>query len=91
MADPHLPRTLWTSLRASGFTATQASVLPLFNVGADRNTYSAGMVPLIAAFVAGRAGVTDADSQAWVDDLASLGEEWFFSVNRYLFLATAPG
>jgi ubiquinone/menaquinone biosynthesis C-methylase UbiE len=91
LADPHLPRTLRTSLRAAGFLPAQPVVLPLFNVGADRNTYSAGLVPIIAAFVPGRSGVTDADTAAWLDDLASLGDEWFFSLNRYVFLATTPG
>lgn len=90
LADPHLPRTLRTSLRAAGFIPADPVVLPLFNVGAARNTYSAGLVPIIAAFVPGRAGLTEADTTAWVDDLTSLGEEWFFSLNRYVFLARTP-
>jgi ubiquinone/menaquinone biosynthesis C-methylase UbiE len=91
LVDPHLPRTLGTALRAAGFTVAKPQVLPLFNVGADRNTYSAGLVPIVAGFVAGRAGLTELDVAAWVDDLASLGDTWFFSLNRYVFLATKPG
>jgi arsenite methyltransferase len=90
LADPHLPRTLGPALRQAGFTVAKTQVVPLLNVGTDPNTYSAGNIPVIAEFVAGRAGVTDADVQAWVDDLASLGEDAFFSLNRYVFLATKP-
>jgi ubiquinone/menaquinone biosynthesis C-methylase UbiE len=90
LLDPHLPRTLGPALRAAGFTVTGTQVLPLLNVGSDASSYSGTIVPVIAEFVAGRAGVTDADVQAWRDDLASLGEAAFFSLNRYVFLATKP-
>jgi arsenite methyltransferase len=90
LVDPHLPRTLAPALRAAGFIVTKTQVLPLFNVGSDANTYSATIAPAIAEFVSGRAGVTEADAQAWLDDLASLGEAAFFSLSRYVFLATKP-
>jgi arsenite methyltransferase len=90
LADPHLPRTLGAALRAAGFTVARPQVLPLFNVGSNPNTYSAGLIQFIAAFVPGRAGVTESDVRAWLDDLASLGEDSFFSLNRYVFLATSP-
>jgi arsenite methyltransferase len=88
--DPHLPRTLATALRTAGFTGVQAHVVPLLNVGFDGNTFSATIAPVIAEFVAGRAGVTAADARAWLDDVTSLAEDAFFSLNRYLFLATKP-
>jgi SAM-dependent methyltransferase len=90
LADPHLPRTLGAALGAAGFTVARPQVLPLLNVGSDPNTYSAGVLPIIAAFVPGRAGVTKTEVRAWVDDLTSLGEDSFFSLNRYVFLATTP-
>ena len=31
--------------------------------------------------------MTDAEAQAWAADLTGLGREYFFSLNRYLFLA----
>ena len=91
LVDPHLPRVLGGALRRAGFDVARPQVLPLFNVGSDPHTYSAGLVPIVAAFVPGRAGVTQAEAQAWVDDLASLGDAAFFSLNRYVFLATDPG
>ena len=45
------------------------------------------MIGLVADFVPGRAGLTDAEAQAWRADLVGLGADYFFSLNRYLFLA----
>jgi len=91
LADPYLPRTLGGALREAGFVEVTPRVWPLFNAGADRNTFSATLVPVIAAFVVGRRGVTEESARGWVDDLAALGEATFFSINRYLFRARLPG
>ena len=45
------------------------------------------MSGVVAAYVAGRGGVSEADAIAWHQDLAGLGDDYFFSVNRYLFVA----
>jgi arsenite methyltransferase len=87
LADPYLPRRLPRLLRAAGLTPAESAVIPILNVGTDRNTYSAGMTGMVAAFVAGRGGVTQADAAAWEQDLAGLGDDYFFSLNRYLFVA----
>jgi len=47
----------------------------------------AGMSGLVAAYVAGRGGISEADATAWQQDLADLGDDYFFSLNRYLFVA----
>ena len=88
LADPYLPRRLTSLLTRTGFTVTQRSAIPLFNAGYDADTFSAGLIGFIAAFVPGRAGVTAADVNAWAEDLTGLGADYFFSLNRYLFLAT---
>jgi SAM-dependent methyltransferase len=87
LADPYLPRRLTSLLTRTGFTVTQRSAIPLFNAGYDTDTFSAGLIGFIAAFVPGRAGVTAADVNAWAEDLTRLGTDYFFSLNRYLFLA----
>jgi arsenite methyltransferase len=89
LVDPHLPRTLGAALHAAGFAVAPPRVVPLFNTGARSDTYSAGLVPIVAAFVTGRRGLDDNEVAAWANDLATLGEATFFSLNRYLFLATA--
>jgi arsenite methyltransferase len=87
LADPYLPRSLGRRLRAAGFTVEAPRVIPLLNAGYEERTYSGGLIPIVAAFVTGRAGLTEADVAAWVEDLQSLGEDYFFSLNRYVFVA----
>ncbi len=88
LADPHLPRRLTGLLADAGFSVTRRCAIPLLNVGYDPGTFSAGLISLVAAFVPGRAGVTAQDATSWTEDLAGLGPAYFFSLNRYLFLAT---
>lgn len=89
LADPWLPRTLTARLESAGLTVERQNVLVLLNPAFDLRTYSAGVMQLIANFVPGRRGVTDEEAAAWVADLQDLAArgEYFFSVNRYLFLA----
>jgi hypothetical protein len=49
--------------------------------------FSAGLMGFITRFVPGRQGLTEADAAAWAEDLKALGDDYFFSLNRYLFLA----
>ena len=88
LADPYLPRRLPALMRAAGLELTDAVIIPILNQGADRNTYSAGMLGLVEEYVAGRGGVTADEATAWADDLRSLGDDYFFSINRYVFVAT---
>jgi arsenite methyltransferase len=87
LADPHLPCRLGRLLADAGFTVARRHVHPVLNAGYDANTFSAGVIDLVADFVPGRAGVTDAETQAWRADLVGLRADYFFSLNRYLFLA----
>jgi arsenite methyltransferase len=89
LEDPHLPRTLGDSLDKAGFTVTHLQVAPMLNAGFDPRTYSAGLIDIVAGFVPGRCGVTEEEAQAWADDLRGLGDSYFFSLNRYLFVASA--
>lgn len=87
LVDPYLPRRLTRLLENAGFAVSQREVVPLLNAGYDPTTFSAGLIGFIAAFVPGRNGLTETDATAWADDLASLGADYFFSLNRYLFVA----
>lgn len=88
LADPHLPRTLLPALRRAGFETSPPLVIPLLNVGYRRDTYSAGLIDIVASYVVGRSGLTDDEVAAWSNDLRGLGHDYFFSLNRYLFTAT---
>ncbi len=89
LADAHLPRRLGDVLAKTGFTLTHLQVVPMLNAGYDVHSLSAGLIDIIAAFVPGRAGLTEAEAQEWADDLRALGSRYFFSLNRYLFVASA--
>jgi arsenite methyltransferase len=90
LVNPHLPRTLTRLLGDAGLEVTDREIVPLFNAGYDPNTYSAGMLELIATFVSDRGGVSEAEATAWAQDLTGLGPDYFLSLNRYLFLAHKP-
>ncbi len=92
LVDPHLPRTLSSRLKRAGFLVRRREVIPLLNPEYDPNTYSHGLIGLIGAFVVGRQGVTPDEVQGWAEDLRALGGDgaYFFSLNRYLFLAEKP-
>jgi arsenite methyltransferase len=89
LADPHLPVRLTGLLTDAGFTLTLRTTIPILNAGFDSDTYSAGLIGFISNFVAGRQGVTEDEARAWADDLTTQGEDYFFSSNRYVFVATA--
>ena len=89
-ADPHLPRRLARWLQDAGFQVDRRQVLVLFNPEYDPNTFSVANGRIMADFAVDRQRMTRDEARAWIDDLSHLGREgrYFFSLNRYLFLAT---
>ena len=75
-------------LRATGFRLDRSAVIPLFNQGWNVDSFSAFIVDTVASFAI-RTGISEREVSAWADDLRGLGEDAFFSLNRYVFLATA--
>jgi len=90
-ADCHLPRTLARRLSRVGFQVESQQVVPLFNPGYDPNSYSGHLIDFIAAFVVTR-GIDKDEADRWARDLRQYGErgDYFFSLNRYLFVARKP-
>jgi ubiquinone/menaquinone biosynthesis C-methylase UbiE len=78
LAHPYLPRHLPRLLRDAGLELRETTIVPILNSGADRDVFSHGLIPVVAKFVS---------DQSWANDLLSLGEDYFFSLNRYVFLA----
>jgi arsenite methyltransferase len=88
LADPRLPRRLLGELRAAGFEPEPPVAWVLLNAGFDpEGSFSAKLIDVVADFVTGR-GLAGVD--AWKEDLRSLGEDYFFSLNRYVFRANRP-
>jgi hypothetical protein len=77
-------------LVAAGFDAPAVEVIPMLTAGYRRETYSGGMIELVADYVVGRDGITASEASSWLSGLIDLGEDYFFSVNRYLFTAVKP-
>jgi arsenite methyltransferase len=88
LVDPHLPARLTGLLRDAGFAISQRTTIPLFNAGFNPDTYSGGLIGFVSRFVPGRNGITEDEARAWADDLAAQGDDYFFSINRYVFVAT---
>ena len=93
LSDPHLPATLTPKLKRAGFQVVTRDVNPMFNPEYSPDSYSAGILQGIQAFVPGRRGITKTEADAWAADLTDLGEagEYFLSLNRYLFMVVKPG
>jgi ubiquinone/menaquinone biosynthesis C-methylase UbiE len=89
-ADPHLPRTLSRQLREAGLKVRHRDVLVLFNPEYDPNTFSVANGQIVADFAVAQDRMTRDEVQAWMQGLQQLGREgrYFFSVNRYVFMAT---
>jgi ubiquinone/menaquinone biosynthesis C-methylase UbiE len=92
LAHRSLPRVLARSLREAGFEDVRARAYPLATVDFDPETYGGALVPFIAAFVPGHAGVSQADAEAWIAEQQALGErgEFYFAVTQFCFTARKP-
>jgi ubiquinone/menaquinone biosynthesis C-methylase UbiE len=92
-AHPHLPRSLAQRLVGAGFRFDELGVIPILNLRWDDELYSKGLAGLIREFV-GRKNEIPAESlRAWYDEFGLLSEagQYFFSSNRYIFLASKAG
>ena len=87
-----MPRTLGPKLLSVGFDITNRSIIPLYNPDTLEGTYSGGLIDLIVRFVSGQPELARDEADAWANGLRSLGarKEYFFSLNRYLFIARKP-
>ena len=87
-----LPRILSGHLREAGFAIRQREVIPMFNPEYHDNTYAKRALGMMASFAVGRRGVSQDEANAWLAEFSELGKQgkFFFSLNRYLFIADKP-
>jgi arsenite methyltransferase len=87
-----LPRTLSRQLRDAGFIIRQRDAIPMFNPEYRENTFGKGLLAFMAIFAVGRKGVSREEADAWLAEFAELDKQgkFFFSLNRYLFVADKP-
>jgi ubiquinone/menaquinone biosynthesis C-methylase UbiE len=88
-AHGRLPRILSRQLRDAGFAIRHRDVIPMFNPEYHEHTYGRRLLGIMASFVVGRRGVSQAQADAWLSEFAELSKQgqFFFSLNRYVFVA----
>jgi arsenite methyltransferase len=88
LAQPHLPLLLPALLRQAGLDLATVEVHPILNRGCESNSFSAGLIEATPKIVT-KFGIDPAEAEAWANDLRSrvAKDDYFFSLNRYLFLA----
>jgi hypothetical protein len=91
-SNAHIGRVLPGSWRRACIVIEDAKAVQIVELAATEEDYSGGQLKEIAKYVAGRHGMTTAEAQAWKDELLALeaSGEYFFSLNRYLFVARRP-
>lgn len=89
-ADPRLPRTLGPRLRAAGFDVTAVHGHPIINTRLGADTYSQGIMELMAGFARRTKADVAAQADDWLADLRALDAQgaYFFSLTRFIFVAT---
>ena len=87
-----LPRVLTPLLRDAGFAVGRRSAIPILNPEYHAGAFSYHLTRMMAAYAVGRQGVDRAEADAWLAELQELGDRgrYFYSLNRYLFLAQRP-
>jgi SAM-dependent methyltransferase len=93
LADPHLPAKLGPMLREAGFDVRRAEIIPMFSPRWQPVSYAGGMIRSIRSYVRANGqkfGLSPEAQDAWWSDQEALiaADAFFFSVNRYAFLAT---
>jgi arsenite methyltransferase len=89
-AQPHLPPRLPGLLRDAGLRLAKVEVIPMVDLRYDPDSLSGFILERTVA-VALRADVPSDDVEAWAADLRgrTADGDYFFSLNRYLFVAFA--
>jgi arsenite methyltransferase len=89
LADARLPRTLAARLRNAGFELARQAACVIFDARGEERSYSAHQIEHLGASAL---GVERDEVAAWASDLRDLARrgEYFFSLNRYVFLAVKP-
>lgn len=92
LVHPGLPRTLAGAMRAAGFAGVHVQDHSFSSSTWDDDSYGGAILPLVAQFVAGRAGVTADEAAAWEAEQRSLADrgEFFFACPQYCFTALSP-
>ena len=89
-AEPRLPRTLALRMRKAGSNVTGIHGHSIINTRLGDDTYSQGIMEMMANFVRKHSRKTGPQADAWLGDLRGLDRqgEYFFSSTRFIVTAT---
>ena len=87
----HLPRQLHRMFRNAGLTLARTEAFPIVETRYDPESFGVGLIA-VTRNAAVRHGVDAAEADAWVADIhARVNDgDYFFCVNRFMFIATKP-
>ncbi len=76
----------------AGLTIEHADAIPIVELSPDEATYSGSQLPEVTKYLAGKGGIDPAQAQAWETDLRALATQgdYFFALNRFVFVARKP-
>lgn len=91
-ANARVARLLPGALRRAGLEIERADAIPLVELDPAENTYSGSQISEFVRYIATKGGIPEEEAKAWEADLRALASrgEYFFSLNRYLFVARRP-
>jgi SAM-dependent methyltransferase len=89
-AWPDLPRILPARLARAGFEVARCEAVPILTLSYHPNTYVYGLARFIHQFVTKSGGIAPVEADAWLAEFDALEKrrEFFFAVNRFLFVVT---
>ena len=90
-ADPRLPRALSRVLRRAGFEIRARDQFAMLNWTFDPDTFSGHQIGFTREVV-GSSRVSNGEFEIWLKSIlmAAEADEYFFSLNRYVFSAVKP-
>lgn len=88
LGQPHLAPALPALLQRAGLKRISVEVHPILNLRYEPESFSAGLIEATPGIVT-KYGIDPGEAEAWANDLKSRTSEgeYFFSFNRYLFVA----
>lgn len=92
-AHPFLPRELGRLLGEAGFDVTECKPHVIVNKAFDPENFGWHMARAMSVYAAKQGSIGKEEGKAWIAGLRALHAQgaFFFSMNRYLFLAAKPG
>jgi ubiquinone/menaquinone biosynthesis C-methylase UbiE len=92
-ADATVARLFPGCLRRAGLRIEHADAIAIVELAPEAASYSGSQLPEVAKYVGGKGGLPPEEARAWEADIRALAArgEYFFALNRYLFVARKPG